>query len=78
MHIAENTFAEITFLEDVGPNRDDIITCPPDQLPAGYADRKNSAYASGAPRAEAGFAKLKNKRSSGPSGPLFRQGEGWR
>ena len=41
MHIVENTFAEITFLEDVGPNRDDIITCPPDQLPAGYADRKN-------------------------------------
>ena len=41
MNIAENTFAEITFLEDVGPDRDDIITCPPDQLPAGYADRKN-------------------------------------
>ena len=41
MHIAENTFAKITFLEDVGANRDDIITCPPDQLPAGYADRKN-------------------------------------
>ena len=41
MHIAENTFAEITFLEDVGPDRDDIINCPPDQLPEGYADRKN-------------------------------------
>ncbi len=41
MHIAENAFAEITFLEDVGPDRDDIITCPPDELPPGYADRKN-------------------------------------
>ena len=41
MHIAENAFAEITFLEDVGPDRDDIITCPPDELPAGYADRRN-------------------------------------
>ncbi len=41
MHIAENAFAQITFLEDVGPDRDDIITCPPDQLPLGYADRRN-------------------------------------
>ena len=41
MNIAENAFAEITFLEDVGPDRDDIITCPPDELPPGYADRKN-------------------------------------
>lgn len=41
MHIAENTFAQITYLEDVGAGRDDIITCPPDQLPKGYADRRN-------------------------------------
>ena len=41
MHIAENTFAKITYLEDVGPNRDDIITCPPSELPEGYADRRN-------------------------------------
>ena len=41
MHIAENAFAEITFIEDVGVDRDDIITCPPDELPPGYAERKN-------------------------------------
>ncbi|CAE7257531.1 padC [Symbiodinium necroappetens] len=41
MHIAENAFATITFLEDVGTGRDDIIDCPPDKLPAGYASRKN-------------------------------------
>ncbi len=41
MHIAENAFAQITFLEDVGVDRDDIISCPPDQLPPGYAERKN-------------------------------------
>ena len=41
MNIAENTFAKITYLEDVGPGRDDVITCPPDELPDGYADRRN-------------------------------------
>ena len=32
---------DVAPLEDVGPGRDDIITCPPDELPEGYADRKN-------------------------------------
>ncbi len=34
-------FAEITFLEDCGPNRSDVINCPPKELPEGYASRKN-------------------------------------
>ncbi|WP_321381274.1 phenolic acid decarboxylase [Rhizobium sp.] len=34
-------FAEITFVEDCGLNNEEVISCPPDQLPAGYADRRN-------------------------------------
>lgn len=34
-------FATITFLEDVGPERDDIIACPPDKLPENYASKRN-------------------------------------
>jgi phenolic acid decarboxylase len=34
-------FAEITFVEDCGENNEDVISCPPDQLPPGYADRRN-------------------------------------
>jgi phenolic acid decarboxylase len=34
-------FATITFLEDCGANRDDVINCPPHELPPGYASRKN-------------------------------------
>jgi phenolic acid decarboxylase len=34
-------FATITFVEDCGPNREDVINCPPDELPAGYASRRN-------------------------------------
>jgi phenolic acid decarboxylase len=32
-------FATITFIEDCGPDRDDVIACAPDRLPAGYAQR---------------------------------------
>jgi phenolic acid decarboxylase len=34
-------FATITFLEDCGPDREDVIDCAPDELPAGYASRTN-------------------------------------
>jgi phenolic acid decarboxylase len=34
-------FAQITFIEDCGPNRNDVINCPPSELPEGYANRKN-------------------------------------
>ncbi len=34
-------FAQITFIEDCGPDRNDIINCPPSELPEGYAKRKN-------------------------------------
>ena len=36
-----DSFATITFIEDCGPDRDDIINCAPKNLPAGYADRRN-------------------------------------
>lgn len=34
-------FASITFMDDVGANREDIIACPPAQLPKNYASRRN-------------------------------------
>lgn len=34
-------FAAITFMEDCGENRNDVINCPPSKLPDGYADRLN-------------------------------------
>ncbi|MGA9174477.1 MAG: phenolic acid decarboxylase [Thermoactinomyces sp.] len=34
-------FATITFIEDCGANRNDVINCPPSELPDGYASRKN-------------------------------------
>ncbi|MBN2444563.1 MAG: phenolic acid decarboxylase, partial [Spirochaetales bacterium] len=34
-------FADITFIEDCGPDRDDVINCPPNELPEGYTTRKN-------------------------------------
>ncbi len=34
-------FATITFLEDVGPNNEEVISTDPDKLPKGYASRKN-------------------------------------
>ena len=34
-------FAEITFLEDVGTEREDIIDCAPAELPDRYTDRRN-------------------------------------
>ena len=34
-------FAEISFSEDAGPDNDNVIDCAPDQLPKGYADRRN-------------------------------------
>ncbi|MFX1384236.1 MAG: phenolic acid decarboxylase, partial [Promethearchaeota archaeon] len=34
-------FATITFIEDCGPDRDDIINCPPSELPLGYSKRTN-------------------------------------
>lgn len=33
--------AQITFMEDCGPNRDDVINCPPGELPPGYTARTN-------------------------------------
>ena len=33
MHYAEDSFATINVLEDVGAGRNDIITCPPSELP---------------------------------------------
>ena len=40
MHFAEDSFATINVLEDVGAGRDDIITCSPDDLPAEwYSER---------------------------------------
>lgn len=33
--------ATITFMEDCGPNRDDVINCPPRELPPGYTSRTN-------------------------------------
>ncbi|WP_330633288.1 phenolic acid decarboxylase [Halocatena halophila] len=33
--------AEITFMEDVGTEREDIINCAPQELPDEYADRRN-------------------------------------
>lgn len=34
-------FATITFLETLPPNDESVISCPPDQLPEGYAARRN-------------------------------------
>jgi phenolic acid decarboxylase len=34
-------FATITYIEDRGQNNEEVIACAPDQLPAGYADRRN-------------------------------------
>ncbi|OWY65028.1 hypothetical protein B7486_44135 [cyanobacterium TDX16] len=34
-------FASITFEEDVGLDREDIIACAPAQLPENYAARRN-------------------------------------
>jgi len=34
-------FAELTYLEDCGANNEDVINCPPAQLPEGYAARRN-------------------------------------
>ena len=33
--------AKVTFIEDCGPDRNDVIDCPPSKLPAGYTKRKN-------------------------------------
>ena len=33
--------AEITFLEFAGPDNESVISCAPNELPAGYADRSN-------------------------------------
>lgn len=33
--------AVITFMEDCGVDRDDVIACPPSELPAGYTSRRN-------------------------------------
>jgi phenolic acid decarboxylase len=40
-HEVIDEFATITFVEDCGPNREDVINCPPSELPEGYASRKN-------------------------------------
>lgn len=33
--------AVITFMEDCGPDRTDVINCPPSELPPGYTSRTN-------------------------------------
>jgi len=33
--------ADITFIEDCGPDRDDVVACPPSELPDGYTARTN-------------------------------------
>jgi phenolic acid decarboxylase len=40
-HEVIDEFATITFVEDCGPNREDVIDCPPSELPQGYASRTN-------------------------------------
>ena len=35
-------FAEITFVEDCGRDDDSVISCAPEDLPAGYASRRNT------------------------------------
>jgi phenolic acid decarboxylase len=34
-------FADLTFSEQVGPDDEQVICCPPAELPEGYADRRN-------------------------------------
>lgn len=34
-------FSIITFVEDAGPDNEDVIACAPADLPPGYADRRN-------------------------------------
>ena len=34
-------YAPVSFMEDCGADNETVINCPPDQLPAGYADRRN-------------------------------------
>lgn len=34
-------FAQITFVEDCGPNDESVIACAPEDLPPGYATRRN-------------------------------------
>ncbi|MCP2167200.1 phenolic acid decarboxylase [Goodfellowiella coeruleoviolacea] len=34
-------FARITFFEDAGTNNEDVVSCGPNELPAGYAARTN-------------------------------------
>ena len=39
--MANFDWAEITFMEDRGPDNDDVINCDPSALPEGYLDRRN-------------------------------------
>ncbi len=34
-------FATITFIEECGTDNNNVINCPPIQLPEGYTNRKN-------------------------------------
>ncbi|MGB8261376.1 MAG: phenolic acid decarboxylase [Terracidiphilus sp.] len=34
-------FSTITFIEDCGADDESVISCPPGELPEGYADRRN-------------------------------------
>ena len=34
-------FSTITFVEDCGPDNESVIACAPEELPAGYASRRN-------------------------------------
>ncbi|OYX75594.1 MAG: hypothetical protein B7Y95_02250 [Rhizobiales bacterium 32-66-11] len=35
------TYADITFVEDCGRDDESVIACAPEDLPAGYATRRN-------------------------------------
>jgi phenolic acid decarboxylase len=39
--VALDEFAPITFIEDCGRDNEEVIACAPDQLPQGYASRRN-------------------------------------
>jgi phenolic acid decarboxylase len=40
-YVVVSEFAKITFVEQCGPDNDQVICMPPGQLPAGYLDRVN-------------------------------------
>jgi phenolic acid decarboxylase len=39
--VVVDEFADIHFIEDCGPDNEEVIAVPPSALPAGYLDREN-------------------------------------